>query len=126
MKKYVYALFMLIMMCMFLLVLYFLIDIILGMSKPIVDKIVLCINLSLLITAAKWGEISTEFGRKSELRLLIFSSIVVIGITDILFFNKIASIKLILMNTSVIIITFGLYCYYKHKKDRKTAKTKIV
>jgi hypothetical protein len=111
---------------MFLLALYFLIDIIFGMSKPIIDKIVLCINLSLLITAARWGETPTEFGRRSELRLLIFSSIVVIGITDILFFNKITPIKLILMNTSVIIITFSLYWYYKRKKDRKAAKTKIV
>jgi O-antigen/teichoic acid export membrane protein len=117
---------MLVLMCLFLLALYFLLDFIIGMSEPIIDKIVLCINLSLVVTAARWGEISTEFGRENDLRLLIFSSIVVIGLTDILFFDKIAPVKLILMNISVIIISFALYWYYKHKKDRKSAKTKIV
>ncbi|MDR1984654.1 MAG: hypothetical protein LBQ28_07515 [Prevotellaceae bacterium] len=124
MKKYVYALVMLILMSLFMLVLYFLIDFIFGLSKPIIDKIVLCINLSLLVTAGRWGDESTEFGRKNDLQLLIFSSIVVIIVTDVLYFGEMTLIRLILLNAAIIIISFALYWYYKISKRKKEEKTK--
>ena len=111
MKKYIIALLTLIFLAALIFGFFMLGEIVFKSSDTIAGKFISSIGLSFVLMGLEWGNKPTEYGRKNDLIVLGFLSVIVVITTIILniFCAKFNTLRLILVCISTPVLGFGAY-----------------